>query len=180
MASVEGSWGPRRIACAAMARKIPGVVATNRSARRDFEILDTYECGIALQGSEVKSLRDGRVQLGEGFGRIADGEVWMHNVHISPYQSASRMMGHTTDRPRKLLLHRVEIDRMRARVDQDGLTLVPLAIYFKDGRAKLELGLARRKRKADRRQDIAKRDADLEARRAIAHGARYAGSHPPD
>lgn len=156
-----------------MARKTPGVVATNRSARRDFEIIDTYECGIVLQGSEVKSLREGRVQLGEGFGRIAGGEVWLNNLQISPYQSASAMMGHVTDRPRKLLLHRVEIDRLRARVDQDGLTLVPLSIYFKDGRAKVELALARRKRKADRRHDIAKRDADLEARRAMAHGARH-------
>ncbi len=146
------------------------VVATNRRARRDFDILDTFECGLVLRGSEVKSLRESKVQLGEAYARVRDGEVWLHSLHVAPFSHSSAAFGHQPDRDKKLLLHRSEIDRIRARVDQERLTLVPLSLYFKDGRAKLELALARRRSKGDKRQDIARRDADLEARRAIARG----------
>ena len=146
------------------------IVATNRRARRDFEILDTFECGLVLRGSEVKSLRESKVQLGEAYARVREDEVWLHSLHVSPYSHSSEVFGHKADRDKKLLLHRSEIDRIRARVDQERLTLIPLSLYFKDGRAKLELALARRKTKGDKRHDIAQRDADLEARRAMARG----------
>lgn len=148
-------------------------VASNRRARRNFEIIDTYEAGLQLSGSEVKSLRDAKVQMGDGFARVDNrGEAWLHGVVISPWSHASRQGGHVTDRKRKLLLHRQEINRLRARVDQENLSLVPLSIYFKDGRAKVEIALARGRRDYDKRQVIAKRDADLEARRALARKGR--------
>lgn len=151
-------------------------VARNRRALRNFDVIDTYECGIMLSGSEVKSLRDSKVQLGDGFGRIDKrGEVWLHAVVISPWSHASRQGGHTTDRKRKLLLNRHEINKIAPRVDQENLSLVPMSIYFKDGRAKVELALAKGRRDYDKRQAIAKRDADLEARRALAHRTRHRG-----
>ena len=144
------------------------IVATNRRARRDYEILDTFECGIVLQGSEVKSLREAQVQLGEAFGRIDDGEVWLLGLHIAPYtRTGSSSFGHTPDRHRKLLLHRSEINRIDARLKKERLALIAPSLYFLDGRAKVELGLARGKREVDRRQDIARRDADREAERAM-------------
>jgi SsrA-binding protein len=143
-------------------------VATNRQARRDYEILDTFEAGIALQGSEVKSLREAKVQLAESYARIDDGEVWLMGLHISPYSHSGQADGHLADRTRKLLLHRGEIERIKSRLDQERLTLVPLSLYFKDGRAKLELGLGRGRRQYDKRQVIAKRDADLDAARAMS------------
>ena len=150
------------------------IVTTNRVARRDFEILDTYEAGIVLVGSEVKALREsGRTQMAEAFGRVTGGEIWLLNLHISPYSHSSAAFAHQPDRPRKLLLHRTEIDKIRARIDQQALTLVPLSLYFVRGRAKVEIGLARRKHKADRRQDIARREADLEARRAMSRAGRH-------
>jgi SsrA-binding protein len=146
-------------------------VATNRRARRDFEILDAVEAGIVLQGSEVKSLREGRVQLADAYARPRDGELWLHGVHISPWPQASGKWQPDPDRIRKLLLHRREIDRLVARVEQDRLTIIPLSIYFKDGRAKTEVALARRKRQHDKRATLARRDADREAERAMArHG----------
>lgn len=148
------------------------VVASNRQARRDYEILDTVECGIALRGSEVKSLREARVQLTDAHARVRDGEMWLHGVHIAPYGYAHGTDGHVPDRERKLLLHRDEIDRLRARVDQDRLALVPLRLYFKEGRAKVELGLGRGRRQYDKRQALAKRDAEMEARRALAAARR--------
>jgi SsrA-binding protein len=158
-----------------MSPREPGVkvVATNRVARRDFDILETLECGIVLKGSEVKSLRESRVRLQDAYGRIRDHEIWLHNLHISPYSGASREFGHEPDRDRKLLLHREEIDRLRAKVDQDRLALVPLALYFKRGRAKLELGLAKGRRKYDKREVLARREAELEARRQM--GVRRGG-----
>ncbi|HVN51720.1 MAG TPA: SsrA-binding protein SmpB, partial [Acidimicrobiales bacterium] len=114
------------------------VVATNRQARRDYEIIDTFEAGLALQGSEVKSLREAKVQLAESYARIENGEVWLLGLHIAPYSHSGRADGHVADRSRKLLLHRSEIQRIRARLDQERLTLVPLSLYFKEGRAKLE------------------------------------------
>jgi SsrA-binding protein len=154
------------------------VVATNRRARHDFEVVDTFECGLVLKGSEVKSLRESKVQLAESYGRVSGGEVWLHSLHVSPYSHASTTFGHDPDRVKKVLLHRSEIDRIAARVDQENLTLVPLSLYFAGGRAKVELALARRKSRSDKRHDIAKRDADREAAREIADSRRYSeGAH---
>ena len=148
------------------------VVATNRRARHDYDILETYEAGLALRGSEVKSLRNHRVQLGDGYATVDDGEAWLHNVHIAPYSYASASTGHDPERRRKLLLHRTEIDELGARVAQERLTIVPLAIYFKEGRAKVELALARGRRRYDKRQAIAARDMARETERAIARTRR--------
>jgi len=148
------------------------IVASNRRARRDFEILDTLEAGLVLAGSEVKSLREGRVQLADAYARPRDGELWLHGVHISPWAQASGRWQPEPDRHRKLLMHRREIDRLAARVEQDRLTVVPLSIYFKDGRAKVEVALARRKRQHDKRATLARRDADREAERAMARRGR--------
>jgi SsrA-binding protein len=145
------------------------IVASNRRARRDFEILDSYECGIVLRGSEVKSLREANVQIGEAYGRIDDGEMWLLGLNISPYSgTGSASMGHLPDRHRKLLLHRSELNRIAARVQRDRLALVALSLYFLNGKAKVEIGLAKGKKEFDRRQDIARRDADREAERAMS------------
>jgi len=155
-----------------MAPKGTKVVASNRRARHDYDILETFECGIVLTGSEVKSIRDGKIQLKDSFARVQDGEMWLHGVHISPYVYAHGADGHDPDRTRKLLLHRGEIDELMGRTQQDSLTLIPLAVYFKDGKAKVELGLARGRKHYDKRQAIAKRDADREAARAMAQARR--------
>ena len=147
----------------------PRPVATNRQARRDYEILETYEAGIMLQGSEVKSLREAKVQLAESFARVDGHEIFLVGLHISPYSHAGPTTGHLADRHRKLLLHRSEIDKISSRLDQERLTLVPLSIYFKDGRAKLELGLGRGRRQYDKRQVIAQRDATRDADRAMSN-----------
>lgn len=144
------------------------VVAKNRRAYRDYEILETVEAGLVLRGSEVKSLRDAKVQLAEGFGRIANGEAWLHSVHISPWLSTGLHDRIDPERRRKLLLNKHEIVRLGARLDQEHLTLVPLSIYFKDGRAKVEMGLARGRKEWDKRQAIAERDATREAQAAIS------------
>jgi SsrA-binding protein len=149
------------------------LVASNRQARRDYDILDTVEAGIVLRGSEVKALREAKVQLADAYGKVDGGEVWLHGLHIAGYSHAGRFDSHAPERQRKLLLHRGEIDRLRSRVDQERLALVPLSLYFKDGRAKLELALGRGRRQHDKRQAIAQRDADLEARKAIARAAKY-------
>lgn len=141
------------------------VVATNRKARYDFEILDTIECGMVLSGSEVKSLRDAQVQLKDAYADIRDGEVWLERVHIAPYSFALGG-GHDPERPRKLLLHRREIDRLVGKVNEVGLTLVPLQIYFKDGKAKVELALAKGRRTYDKRQKIRERMERREMDRA--------------
>ena len=143
-------------------------VATNRQARRDFEILDEWEAGIMLKGSEVKSLRESKVTLADAFARIDGNEIYLIGLHISAYSNASAQGGHEPARTRKLLLHHHEIDEIRNRVQQERLTLVPLSLYFKDGRAKLELGLGRGRKNYDKRQVIAQRDADMDARRAMA------------
>jgi SsrA-binding protein len=148
------------------------IVATNRQARREFEILDTIEAGLVLQGSEVKALRTGKAQLAEAYARIHNGEVWINSLHISQYEHSSAAFGHNSDRPKKLLMHKGEITRLQAQIDQKGLTLVPLSLYFRDGRAKLELALARRKRLVDKRQTIAQREADREAQREMSRGLR--------
>lgn len=141
------------------------VVATNRKARHDYEIVDTFECGIVLRGSEVKSLRDAQVQLKDAYADIRDGEVWLERAHIAPYSFAIGG-GHDPERPRKLLLHRREIDRLLGKVNEVGLTLIPLQIYFKGGRAKVELALAKGRRTYDKRQKIRERMQKREMDRA--------------
>jgi len=144
------------------------IVATNRQARRNYELLDTYECGVVLRGSEVKSLRESKVQLTEAWASIDDGEVWLNGLHIAPYSRAQAHTGHEPVRRRKLLMHRGEIDRLRLRLQTERLSLVPLKLYFTDGRLKVELAVGKGKNTVDRRQDIARRDADREAAREIA------------
>ncbi|MDA8343130.1 MAG: SsrA-binding protein SmpB [Actinomycetota bacterium] len=150
------------------------VVASNRRARHDYDVIETVECGIALQGSEVKSLRAGRISLQDAYARVIDGEMWLFGVHIPPYAQAVGFGAHDPDRKRKLLLHRRQIDEWMGRVQQQSLTLVPLSIYFKDGRAKVDLALARGRRSYDKRHAIAARDAGREAARearaALRHG----------
>jgi SsrA-binding protein len=146
-------------------------VARNRRARHEYDILEVFECGIALQGSEVKSLRAGRVSLQDSYARIERGEAWLLACHIPPYEHASGFGTHDPDRPRKLLLHRGEIDELLGRTQQQSLTLVPLSIYFKEGRAKVELALARGRRLYDKRHAIASRDAEREAAREAARAA---------
>ena len=143
------------------------IVASNRRARHEYAILDTVEAGLVLVGSEVKSLREGHVQLADAYARVSGNEVWLDGVHIAPYAFARGFGAHDPDRPRKLLLHGDQIARLRARVAQERLTLVPLAIYFKDGRAKVELALARGRRRVDRRAAMAERDAKREVARSL-------------
>ena len=145
------------------------VVVTNRRARHDYEVLDTVEAGLALLGPEVKSLREGRANMGDAFGVIRNGEAWLEKLHITPYEYANRTAPEAM-RPRKLLLHKHEIEKLYSRVVERGLTIVPLRLYFKGGRAKVELGLARGKHNRDKRETIKRRDADLEARRAMSRG----------
>src|SRR5919198_328758 len=141
-----------------------GDVATNRRARHKFELLDRIECGIELVGSEVKSLRDGKAQLGDAYAVIERGEVWLRNAHIPPYAPASSQ-NHDPERPRKLLLHRYEIERLIGRSERRGLTLIPTRVYFKGTRAKVELALARGKEQRDRRREIRDRDVRREIER---------------
>ena len=141
------------------------VVASNRKARHDYTILDTYEAGLALTGTEVKSLRAGRASLVDGFALVDDGEVYLHGVHIPEYV-AGTWTNHAPRRVRKLLLHRAEIEKLIGKIKEGGLTLVPLSLYFSDGRAKVELALARGKKAWDKRQDMAKRDANREIAKA--------------
>jgi SsrA-binding protein len=143
------------------------LIAQNRKARHDYTVLDTFECGIALKGSEVKSLRAGQVQLRDSYARVDNGEMWLHGVHVAPYSYSSGFGAVDPDRARKLLLHRREIDELAGRTQQESLTLVPLSIYFKDGRAKVELALARGRKTYDKRHAIAERDARREADRAV-------------
>jgi len=142
------------------------VVASNRKARHDYAILDSVEAGIALTGTEVKSLRAGRASLVDAFAQVKDGELYLHGLHIPEYTQGT-WNNHEPRRVRKLLLHRVEIDKLTGKVQEAGLTLIPLALYFADGWAKVELGLARGKRSYDKRQDLARRDADREITRAM-------------
>ena len=142
-------------------------VATNRKAFHDYFIEERYEAGIMLQGTEVKSLREGRVNLQDSYASVDDGEVFLHHCHISPY-SHGNIMNHDPIRPRKLLLHRKEINKLIGKTQQKGLTLIPLRIYFsKQGRAKVELALAKGKKQYDRRESIKAREAGREVERAI-------------
>jgi SsrA-binding protein len=148
------------------------LIAANRKARRNYEVLETIEAGLVLRGSEVKSMRLGHVQLADAYARIENGEAWLHSMHIAPYEHAQAHSGHEPNRPRKLLLHRPEIDRLRAVVDEQRLALVALTVYFKEGRAKVDLALARGRKTYDKRQLLAERDAKREADRAIARAGR--------
>ena len=144
----------------------PGDVATNRQASHRFQLLEKLEAGMVLTGTEVKSLREGRAQLKDGYATVEDGEVWLHNVHIPPYGPASRE-NHDPDRPRKLLAHKREIDRLVGTTKERGLTLVPTRIYFKGPRAKVEIALARGKDRFDKRESIREREMARDAERAM-------------
>ncbi len=144
------------------------MIAVNKQARRNYDIGETHEAGIALRGSEVKSLRESKVQIKDAYARFENGELWLIAFHISPYTRASSHVRYDPTRKRKLLLHRAELDRLYSRTEQEHLTLVPMALYFKGDKAKLELGVGKGKKTVDKRQDIAKRDSDREARRELA------------
>ncbi|MFZ4584945.1 MAG: SsrA-binding protein SmpB [Acidimicrobiia bacterium] len=148
-----------------MSRRGDQTVITNRRARHDYEILDTFECGVVLHGAEVKSIRNSRANLQDAYARVDGGEVWLHGMHVSPYEFSRGDLDPV--RRRKLLLHHGEIDEIMRKTAEKGVTLVPLKVYFKNGRAKVELALARGKRHYDKRQALAARDAKREAERAM-------------
>jgi SsrA-binding protein len=152
-----------------MAAKESGekLVALNKKARHLYEFLEKYEAGLVLMGSEVKSLRLGRISFKDGYVKFQDGEAFLIGVHIAPYENAG-YAGHEPERPRKLLLHTAEINAMRVKVEQKGLTVVPVRVYFKNGRAKAEIALARGKKVFDRRDDLKSRDLDRDAARELA------------
>ncbi len=147
------------------------VVATNRKARHNYSILETFEAGVALMGTEVKSLRDGQASLADAFATVDDGEIWLRNLHIPEYHHGS-WTNHAPRRNRKLLLHRREIDNLIGKIRDGNLTLVPLKLYFTDGKVKVELALARGKQVHDKRQDMAKRDSDREVTRELGRRAK--------
>ena len=147
------------------------IIAQNKKARHDYSILDVYEAGVVLTGTEVKSLRLGRASLVDGFATIDDGEIYLRNVHIPEYTHGT-WTNHEPRRTRKLLLHRGEILRLIGKTKESGLTLVPLSIYFAAGKVKVEIALARGKRSYDKRQDLARRDADREVRKALGRRAK--------
>lgn len=142
------------------------IVATNRKARHDYEILDTYEAGLVLMGSEIKSIRAGHANLREGFIQARGNELWLLNVHIASYDEAG-IFGHEPLRPRKLLLHRKEINRIMTRVQEKGLTVIPLVMYLSHGIAKIEIALARGKKQYDKRESLRKRDSQRQIEREM-------------
>lgn len=143
------------------------IVSDNRQARFQYEILETYETGIELVGTEVKSIREGKVNLRDGFALVRNGEVFLHNVHISPHKTASQVFNHDPTRTRKLLLHRQEIRKLIGKVEQQGLTLVPLKMYLKRGWVKVDLALVRGKKLHDKRDDLKRRQDQRDMERAI-------------
>jgi SsrA-binding protein len=147
------------------------LVAQNRRARHDYHIEDTFEAGLVLTGTEVKSLREGRASLIDGYAAVDNGEVWLHNVHIPQYTQGT-WTNHEPRRPRKLLLHREQIRKLNSKTQETGLTIVPLSMYFKDGYAKVEIGVARGKKTYDKRHSIAEREAKRDAARAMARRGR--------
>src|SRR5881227_1125998 len=149
-----------------MAGSAEKLVVDNRRARHDYHLLERVEAGIVLTGTEVKSLRDGRASLQQAYAEVRDGEAWLVGAHISVYEQANRE-NHDPDRDRKLLLHRKELDSLAGKVRERGFTLVPTRLYWKDGRAKIELAVARGKEVRDKRRDLAKRDADRQIERAL-------------
>lgn len=153
------------------AKPTSGRIATNRKARHDYEIVDTLEAGISLTGTEVKSLRDGRANLTDGYATITDDEVWLRSVHIAEYVQGT-WTNHAPTRPRKLLLHRAQIEKLAGRIHEGGFALIPLSLYFVGSRVKVELGLGRGKKLYDKRQDIAKRDSAREVERYLGRRAK--------
>jgi SsrA-binding protein len=147
------------------------LITSNKKARRDYHILETFEAGLVLVGTEVKSLRDGKASLAEAYARLRDDELYLVGAHIPEYTHGNRQ-NHDPTRARKLLLHRREIDRLRGKIEEKGLTLIPLRLYWKGGRAKIEIALGRGKKDYDRRQDVAKREAQREMDRAMARRGR--------
>lgn len=173
MARAKKTVAKRAAAREAAGRSGDRTVASNRRARHDYDIIETFECGIVLQGSEVKSLREGKAQLSDSYARVSDGELWLYGMHIPPWQFATGFGAHDPDRRRKLLLHRKEIDELMGRTQQQALTLVPLSLYFKDGKAKVQLALAKGRRLHDKRQAILSREAEREASRAARDAERW-------
>ncbi len=147
------------------------LVAQNRKARHDYHIEDTVEAGLVLTGTEVKSLREGRASLVDGYAAVKDGELWLHNVHIPEYTQGT-WTNHEPRRVRKLLLHREQIRKLNAKTQETGLTIIPIALYFKDGYAKIEIGVARGKKSYDKRHALAEREAKRDADRAMARRGR--------
>ncbi|MEU5402043.1 SsrA-binding protein SmpB [Streptomyces sp. NPDC005963] len=143
------------------------LIAQNKKARHDYHIIDTYECGLVLTGTEVKSLRQGRASLADGFVQIDGHEAWLHHVHIPEY-SQGTWTNHSARRRRKLLMHRAEIDKLESKSQETGHTIVPLALYFKDGRAKVEIALARGKKEYDKRQTMRERQDRREADKVMS------------
>lgn len=143
------------------------IIATNRKARHDYFLEETYEAGLVLVGSEIKSIRDRRVNLRDGYVQYRDGELWLINVHIADYKQAGPHYGHDPLRPRKLLLHRKEINRIASKMQEKGYTLIPTVLYLKRGRAKVEIALARGKKQYDKRQALARRDSQRQIERAL-------------
>jgi SsrA-binding protein len=143
------------------------LIASNRRARHDYSIIDSIEAGIVLSGSEVKALREGHAQIGDAFARIIRGQVWLDGMHIPPYQYGHGVGAHDPNRARKLLMHRREIQKLDHEVATEHLALIPLSVYFKDGRVKIELGVGRGRKKADKRQALAERDSKLEMQKAM-------------
>jgi SsrA-binding protein len=149
------------------------LIAANRRARRNYDITETLEAGIVLRGSEVKSLREATVQIADGFVRFEGNEAWLVGAHIAPYLQSQEHSGHDPDRPRKLLLHRRELARLRTLMDLERVSIVPLSLYFKEGRAKVELGVGKGRKLHDKRQVEAERDANREIQRALAQRGRH-------
>jgi SsrA-binding protein len=150
-------------------------VAPNPRARREYELLETFEAGIVLQGSEVKSLREGKAQLNDAYARVDDGELWLFQLHIPPWQFAQGFGAHEPNRKRKLLVHRAQIDELLGKTQQQSLTLIPVSLYFRDGKAKVQLALAKGRRLYDKRNLIMARDAEREAARATKEMGRWSG-----
>ena len=148
-----------------MSRRGDQVVITNRKARHDYFVLESYECGVVLRGAEVKSIRNGRANLQDAYARVEDGEVWLYGMHVSPYEFSRAELDPV--RRRKLLLHHKQIVALARATEEKGITLVPMRVYFKDGRCKVEVAVARGKARYDKRQAIAERDARREAERAL-------------
>jgi len=149
------------------------IIASNRGARHDYAISDSIEAGVSLLGSEVKSLREAQVQLADGYARFRNGELWLEGVAIAPYGFAVGFGAHEQDRPRKLLLHRAELKRLSDQVDRERVSIIPLAMYFKNGRVKVELGIGKGRTKADKRQSIAAKDAQRDIEREMGRRNKY-------
>jgi len=148
-------------------------VATNRRARHDYDILETLECGLVLVGSEVKSLREGTAQIAGSYVRVDDNELWLFQMHVPPWSYAVGFGSHDPDRKRKLLVHRREIEQWRHTANAQSLAIIPLKLYFKEGRAKVEIGLAKGRKQQDQRQALAKRDAERDMARAVRHAEKF-------